>query len=43
MLIFAEDGKPENPEKNPRNKGEKSMEFKTKLLIGLFLRVARAH
>jgi hypothetical protein len=22
MLIFAEGGKPENPEKNPRGKGE---------------------
>jgi hypothetical protein len=22
MLIFAEGGKPENPEKNPRSKGE---------------------
>jgi hypothetical protein len=22
MLIFAEEGKPENPEKNPRSKGE---------------------
>jgi hypothetical protein len=22
MLIFAEEGKPENPEKNPRGKGE---------------------